>query len=70
MVSNESGTYARAPYAFAALGQGPKGPELVCIYNICIRSVNFLGIILSQCGTVGSSIISQSNAEFFFIIGG
>ena len=25
------GTYARAPYAFAALGQGPKGPELV--YN-------------------------------------
>ena len=24
------GTYARAPYAFAALGQGPKGPELVC----------------------------------------
>ena len=23
------GTYARAPYAFAALGQGPKGPELV-----------------------------------------
>ena len=29
MVSNESGTYARAPYAFAALGQGPKGPELV-----------------------------------------
>ena len=26
--SNKSGTYARAPYAFAALGQGPKGPEL------------------------------------------
>ena len=23
------GTYARAAYAFAALGQGPKGPELV-----------------------------------------
>ena len=23
------GTYAQAPYAFAALGQGPKGPELV-----------------------------------------
>ena len=28
------GTYARAPYAFAALGQGPKGPELVYINNI------------------------------------
>ena len=27
------GTYARAPYAFAALGQGPKGPELVLFYN-------------------------------------
>ena len=27
------GTYAWAPYAFAALGQGPKGPELV-IYNL------------------------------------
>ena len=23
------GTYAQVPYAFAALGQGPKGPELV-----------------------------------------
>ena len=29
MGSDDSGTYARAPYAFAALGQGPKGPELV-----------------------------------------
>ena len=27
------GTYARVPYAFAALGQGPKGPELVLFYN-------------------------------------
>ena len=26
-------TYARAPYAFAALGQGPKGPELVFQYK-------------------------------------
>ena len=26
------GTYAQAPYAFAALGQGPKGPELVLLY--------------------------------------
>ena len=26
------GTYAWVPYAFAALGQGPKGPELVYIY--------------------------------------
>ena len=25
------GTYAWAPYAFAALGQGPKGPELVLL---------------------------------------
>ena len=29
------GTYAWAPYAFAALGQGPKGPELV-IYTLRI----------------------------------
>ena len=28
------GTYAWAPYAFAALGQGPKGPELVYL-NAC-----------------------------------
>ena len=27
------GTYARAPYAFAALGQGQKGPELVSFKN-------------------------------------
>ena len=27
------GTYAWAPYAFAALGQGPKGPELVKVDN-------------------------------------
>ena len=26
------GTYARAPYAFAALGEGQKGPELVLVY--------------------------------------
>ena len=28
-VRTTRGTYAWAPYAFAALGQGPKGPELV-----------------------------------------
>ena len=27
------GTYARAPYAFAALVQGLKGPELVTLYG-------------------------------------
>ena len=33
------GTYAGAPYAFAALGQGPKGPKLVIIYkNIQFRN--------------------------------
>ena len=31
------GTYARAPYAFAALGQGPKGPELVRSNNEFIK---------------------------------
>ncbi len=31
MVTDDSGTYSRAPYTFAALGRGPKGPELVGI---------------------------------------
>ena len=34
------GTYARAPYAFAALGQGPKGPELVIYIDTFLSEIN------------------------------
>ena len=38
------GTYARAPYAFAALGQGPKGPELVEYIDVSVFAVSFLSL--------------------------
>ena len=31
------GTYARATYVVAALGQGPKGPELVVLHKFKIN---------------------------------
>ena len=37
------GTYAWAPYAFAALGQGPKGPELVYQKYTMLKILAFSG---------------------------
>ena len=52
------GTYALAPYAFAALGQGPKGPELVdYIHRIYILGCDVLFTLKKNIQKNGISIL-------------